>query len=126
MLGLSVFVLVWARLAARAASGSRPSPRTWSGALAAAVHIALYALMAAMPLMGWLVLSAEGDPVPFFGLTLPPLAPPNEGLAERVEDLHATVGVAGYWLIGLHAAASLFHHYILRDGTLRRMLPGWP
>ena len=126
MLGLSVFVLVWARLAARAASGSRPSPRTWSGAFAAAVHIALYALMAAMPLMGWLVLSAEGDPVPFFGLTLPPLAPPNEGLAERVEDLHATVGVAGYWLIGLHAAASLFHHYILRDGTLRRMLPGWP
>ena len=95
-------------------------------AFAAAVHIALYALMAAMPLMGWLVLSAEGDPVPFFGLTLPPLAPPNEGLAERVEDLHATVGVAGYWLIGLHAAASLFHHYILRDGTLRRMLPGWP
>jgi cytochrome b561 len=31
--------------------------------------------------------------------------------------------VVGYWLIGLHAAAALFHHYIVRDNTLRRMLP---
>lgn len=127
MLGLSVFVLVWVRLAARAVSWPRgPTPRTWSGVAAAAVHLALYALMIAMPVMGWIVLSAEGDPAPFFGLSLPPLVAPDEGLAERVEDLHATVGVVGYWLIGLHAAASLFHHYGLRDGTLRRMLPGLP
>ena len=83
-------------------------------------------LLIAMPVMGWVVLSAEGDPVPFFGLTLPPLVAPDEGLAERVEGLHTTVGAVGYWLIGLHAAASLFHHYVLRDGTLRRMLPGLP
>jgi cytochrome b561 len=126
MLGLSVFVLVWVRLIARAVSPRGPAPRTWSGALAAAVHLALYALMIAMPVMGWMVLSAEGDPVPFFGLTLPPLVAPDETLAGRVEDLHTTVGAVGYWLIGLHAAASLFHHYVLRDGTLRRMLPGLP
>ncbi len=126
MLGLSVFVLVWVRIAARALSPRRPAPRSWVGALAAAVHLALYGLMIAMPLMGWVVLSAEGDPVPFFGLTLPPLVGPDEALAEWLEELHATLGVAGYWLIGLHAAASLFHHYVLRDGTLRRMLPGLP
>lgn len=126
MLGLSVFVLVWVRIAARALAPRRPAPRSWAGALATAVHLALYGLMVAMPLMGWVVLSAEGDAVPFFGLTLPPLVAPNEGLAERVEEVHETLGVAGYWLIGLHAAASLFHHYVLRDGTLRRMLPGLP
>lgn len=126
MLGLSVFVLVWVRLTARALSPRERGPRTWSGALAAAVHLALYGLMIVMPIMGWMVLSAEGDLVPFFGLTLPPLVAPDEGLAERVEGLHETVGVVGYWLIGLHAAASLFHHYVLRDGTLRRMLPGLP
>lgn len=126
MLGLSVFVLVWVRVAARALSPRRPAPRTWAGAFAIAVHLALYALMIAMPLMGWTALSAERDAIPFFGLTLPPLVAPSEGLAGRVEDLHASLGVAGYWLIGLHAAASLFHHYVLRDGTLRRMLPGLP
>ena len=126
MLGLSVFVLVWVRIAARALSPRRPAPRSRAGALAAAVHLALYGLMIAMPLMGWVVLSAEGDAVPFFGLTLPPLVAANEGLAGRVEEVHETLGVAGYWLIGLHAAASLFHHYVLRDGTLRRMLPGLP
>jgi cytochrome b561 len=58
-----------------------------------------------------------------FGLSLPPLVAPDKGLAEQVETLHVTIGVAGYWLIGLHAAAALFHQYVLKDGTLRRMLP---
>lgn len=126
MLGLSVFVMVWVRLIARAVSPRGPAPRTWLEALAAVVHLALYGLMVAMPVLGWLLLSAEGDAVPFFGLTLPPLVAPNEALAERIEDLHTTIGVAGYWLIGLHAVAALFHHYWLRDATLRRMLPGLP
>lgn len=126
MLGISVFVLVWVRLAARARTPVGPFPRTPPAALAAAVHGALYLLMVAMPVLGWVLLSAEGDQVPFFGLTLPPLTAPDEGLAGRVEDIHTTVGVVGYWLIGLHAAAALFHHYVLRDSTLRRMLPGLP
>lgn len=126
MLGLSVFVLVWVRLAARALSPNGPAPRTWSGALATAVHVALYVLMVLMPLLGWLLLSAEGEIVPFFGLTLPPLAAPDEAFAGRIEDLHTTIGAAGYWLIAFHAMAALFHHYVLRDGTLRRMSPGLP
>ena len=43
------------------------------------------------------------------------------GLAEQIEEIHETVGTIGYWLIGLHAAASLFHHYVQRDNTLARM-----
>lgn len=126
MLGLSVFVLVWIRLAARALSPRGPAPRTWSAALATVVHVALYILMVAMPVMGWLLLSAEGKAVPFFGLTLPALVAPDEAFAGRIENLHTTVGAVGYGLIGFHAAAALFHHYVLRDPTLRRMAPGLP
>lgn len=124
MLGLSVFVLVWVRLIARARSPRRPAPRTWVEALAAAVHLALYGLMIALPLLGWMLLSAEDKPVPFFGLSLPPLVAPDEALAERIEDVHVALATIGYWLVGVHAAAALAHHYLLRDGTLRRMLPG--
>jgi cytochrome b561 len=56
-------------------------------------------------------------------LPLPPLIGPDDGLADRMEELHETVGTLGYWLIGLHAAAGLFHHYVLRDKVLTRMLP---
>ena len=123
MLGLSVFVLVWVRIIARwrrPLLGPEPGWTRWP---AAAGHLALYGLMIAMPLLGWLALSADGKDIPIFGLSLPPLVAPDKGLAEQVEALHVTIGVAGYWLIGLHAAAALFHQYVLKDGTLRRMLP---
>lgn len=126
MLGLSVFLLVWVRLVARARSPRTPHQATWSAAAASAVHLALYGLMIVLPVLGWLVLSAEGSSIPFFGLALPALVAPNEALADRLEDVHTTLAVAGYWLVGLHAVAALFHHYALRDGTLRRMLPGFP
>lgn len=125
MLGLSVFALVWLRLAARWAGETppiEPSPPAWQNLLAKGVHIALYALMIGMPLGGWLILSAEGEVIPFFGLELPPLVRPNEELAEQIEEIHETGGLVGYWLIGLHAVAALFHHYIKRDDTLTRML----
>lgn len=88
------------------------------------MHAALYLMMVGMPLAGWIILSAEGKPIPFFGLELPALVSANEELADTVEDIHETIGTAGYYLIGLHTVAALFHHYIQRDNTLLRMLPG--
>lgn len=126
MLGLSVFVLVWIRLIGRAFSPRRGVRATWVGALASAVHVGLYVLMIAVPILGWMLLSAENKAVPYFGFTLPPLIAPDPAFGKRIETLHTTIAVAGYWLIGFHAAAALFHHYVLRDGTLRRMLPGLP
>jgi len=125
MLGLTVFALVWVRIAARLAGGTppiTPPPPALQALAGKIVHIALYALMIAMPLGGWMILSAEGASIPFWGLTLPPLVGPNEELAELIEEIHETAGTVGYWLIGLHAVAALFHHYVLRDDTLRRML----
>lgn len=121
-LGLSVFALVWFRIAARLLWPAPASiDRGWRHALAAATHGALYGLMIAMPVAGWIVLSAEGDPIRFFGIELPPLTGPNASLAEQAEELHELGGTIGYFLVGLHAAAALFHHYFLRDGLLGRM-----
>lgn len=126
MLGLSVLALVIVRIVARFFSPAPPllPPQpAWQRWAAGSVHYALYALMIAMPIGGWLLLSAEGDAIPFFGLELPALIAPNEGLAEQIEELHETCGVIGYWLIGLHTLAALGHHYLLRDNGLTRMLP---
>ena len=120
-LGLTVFGLVWIRVLARWLGGGHRAARSLAGRGGAIVHLVLYAFMIAMPLLGWLTLSAGGDPVRLFGLSLPPLTGPNEGLAERTEGIHETLGTVGYWLVGLHAVAALVHHYVLRDGTLRRM-----
>jgi cytochrome b561 len=76
-----------------------------------------------MPLLGWLTVSANGRPLPFFGWELPALIGPNKALGRNIKEVHETIGVLGYYLIGLHALAALFHHYFMRDDTLQRMLP---
>lgn len=127
MLGLSVLLLVIVRIVARFLAPAPPivpAPAAWQAWLAKLVHLALYALMLGMPIAGWIILSAEGKPVPFFGLELPALVAKNHGLAESFEKIHETVGQIGYFLIGAHALAALVHHYVFRDNTLKRMLPG--
>ncbi|ESS71566.1 cation-transporting ATPase Pma1 [Methyloglobulus morosus KoM1] len=129
MLGLFVFVLVWLRLLTYLTS---PFPRIkpelpkWQKLSSRIIKLALYALMIVMPLAGWLILSAEGKLIPFFGLQLPALINENKNVAELIKEIHGAVGTVGYFLIGLHAAAALFHHYVLRDNILRRMLPTEP
>lgn len=118
-------MLVWARLLARMLLPAPPATVAagWQNKLAAAMHLALYGLMIGLPLLGWLVLSAA-DKTQVLSFTLPPLLAPNQALAGQLKEIHEWLGVAGYWLIGLHAAAAVLHHYVLRDDTLRRMLPG--
>jgi superoxide oxidase len=126
-LGLTVFALAWLRLAARVTGvvpPIAPEPPGWQQLSARIVHAVLYVLMIAMPLVGWLILSARGKPIPFFGLQLPALVGESKALGRFFKEVHEFAGTAGYFLIGLHAAAALFHHYVVRDNTLRRMLPG--
>lgn len=127
MLGLSVFLLVWLRLSVRLSGAIpliAPPPPAWQAALAKAMHLALYALMFGLPLLGWLTLSAKGEAVPFFGMELPALIGKNKDLAKQLKDIHEAGATAGYFLIALHAAAALYHHYIKRDNTLQMILPG--
>jgi cytochrome b561 len=127
-LGLSVLALVWLRLAARLVVRAPPADLTspkWQQLSAKAVHFALYAFMILTPLVGWLVLSARGKPIPFFGVELPALLGASEALAKTLKEVHEAGGTGGYFLVGLHAAAALFHHYVRKDHTIRRMLPKW-
>jgi cytochrome b561 len=126
MLGMLAFVLVWLRLAARLSGPTpaiQPEPPNLQQLSAKLLHLALYVLMIGMPLTGWLLLSAAGKPIPFFGLELPALIGENKDIGKQIKELHEFFGTVGYYLIGLHAVAALYHHYIVRDNTLTRMLP---
>lgn len=127
LLGLCVLALAVGRLGVRLLAGApppiEPVPSPWMRWSARAMVLALYGLMLAMPLMGLALLGADGKTLALFGQALPPLLAPDEGLAEVLEEAHETLGNIGYGLIGLHAAAALFHHYVRRDNTLARMLP---
>lgn len=129
MLGASVFTLVWLRLLARA-RGTTPSITpalpAWQALFSHAVQWVLYALMIGLPVLGWLILSANGKPVTLLGGMQMPLLPmtPNRDTVLFFKDIHETGGTVGYGLVALHSAAALVHHYFQRDNTLLRILPG--
>lgn len=126
MLGLSVLLLVLIRIGVRLrqpAPPINPAPSAMQALFAKLVHLALYGFMIGMPIGGWMMLSAAGKPIPFFGLTLPALVSPDKSLAGMIHEVHETIGTLGYGLIGLHALAALFHHYVLKDNVLLRMMP---
>jgi superoxide oxidase len=125
MLGLSIFFLASLRIMIRLSGPTPaivPAPANWQKKMASFAHILLYVLMLALPLAGWLMLSAAGKAIPFFGIELPPLIQENQALSKQIKEIHKTAGTFGYFLIGLHTLAALFHHYIVRDNTLQRML----
>ena len=124
MLGLTVFALVWLRLALRlwgTTPAIVPAPPAWQEKLGKAVHGGLYLFMVVTPLVGWALLTARGRVIPFYGLYLPDLPLPAMAQARLVKEVHEWLGNLGYALIGGHAVAALWHHYGMRDSTLRRM-----
>jgi cytochrome b561 len=128
LFGLSIFALVWVRLLGRLTPRPPITPALpqWQTGVSHLMHLALYVLMIATPLLAWLMLSAGGKPMPYFEFFLPSPVAVDPDLAKQFKYWHELLGSAGYWLIGLHAAAGLFHHYWVRDNTLMRMLPGRP
>ncbi|MEW6413695.1 MAG: cytochrome b/b6 domain-containing protein [Pseudomonadota bacterium] len=122
--GFAVFLLVALRLPLRLLMGvpaAVPGPR-WQQRAARAAHGALYALLFAVPLAGWAELADKAHAFSVLGWALPL---PDAGAlwVRALGAAHTTLGDALVWLAGLHAAAALAHHYVLRDGTLARMLP---
>jgi cytochrome b561 len=124
--GFTVFFLAWIRLWARSLGAAPvvvPEMSPAQTLVAKAMQLALYVLMIGLPVLGWLILGAKGAPAPFWGAELPPLIDKSKDTAKLLKQIHETLATAGYFLIGLHAAAALFHHYVKRDNTLRLMLP---
>ena len=126
--GVSVFALVWLRLVWRLTHRPPALPlgmSKWQQWAAHAGHFALYLLMIAIPLSGWLMSSAKGVQTVWFGvLPLPDLLARDKALGQQLEELHSALNIGLLVLIGVHAAAALMHHVFHKDDILRRMLPG--
>lgn len=128
-LGLTVAALAVARILLRWVTRPLASAAATSGLArlaATGVHLCLYGLLFALPLIGWALSNAHGHSVSFFGLVdLPNLVGADEDLGDQLEEWHE--GAAGLLmgLVGVHAAAALWHHFACKDGVLRAMLPGW-
>lgn len=94
----------------------------WQIKASDASHIALYALMLAAPVSGWLMSSAEGFTVVWFGvLALPDLVPKDKALADTLKSLHSVLNYSMLALVCLHVAAALKHQFVDKDGVLGRM-----
>jgi cytochrome b561 len=91
---------------------------------AAAAHALLYVLLLAQPISGWMMSSAANYPVSFFGLfQFPALVAPDPELHEALEEGHELIFQALVFVAVIHALAALYHHFWMKDDTLRRMLP---
>lgn len=125
--GVTVFLLVWLRLAWRIVQPAPPLPAHLPAPArlaARAGHAALYGLMLAVPLTGWLMSSAKGFQTVWFGLVpLPDLLARDRALGETLAGVHGALNWLLLALIAGHVMAALFHHFIHKDGTLHRMLP---
>ncbi|MBT5031052.1 MAG: cytochrome b [Proteobacteria bacterium] len=100
-----------------------PPPPQWQATVTKLMKIYLYVLMLGMPLLGWIYLSADGDAINVWSLPLPAITPQSEGLAEFAEEAHEILGLSGYLFIPVHAFAAIYHHFLIKDNTLSRMLP---
>jgi cytochrome b561 len=125
-LGVSIFVLLIIRIVWRHIS---PPPQFSDNIavifrrLATAGHIALYGMMFLLPVVGVIMSWANGKTVAVFGLfAIPAMIGPDESLGTAMASVHALMGNAILVVAGGHAAAALFHQYVLRDGTLGRMM----
>lgn len=127
-LGLLVLVLALLRLWHRrrhpppALPESLPPLQAWA---ARASHGLLYALMFAMPLLGWAMSSAGGYRVVLpGGKALPALAPADPALYTWLRDAHGVLGYAFFALILVHIAGALYHAWVRRDGVFEAMARG--
>ena len=123
--GVTLFVLVWVRLAWRMRHPAPKLPATLSPLVrraAHAGHATLYILMIAIPLSGWLMSSALGFQTVWFGLVpIPDLISRDRALADLLVLVHKSLNVALMLTLAGHVLAALWHHFILKDDTLRRM-----
>ncbi len=97
----------------------------WQKVLARFVHLCFYGLMFALPVTGWIMSSAAGIPVSVLGLvTLPDLVAHNDLLFRSYIELHGALAFGLMACMLVHIGAALRHHLLLRDATLKKMLPG--
>jgi cytochrome b561 len=126
-IGLSLAALLVARLALRAlgiAPAAPPGAPAWQKWLAGGVHAALYLCLVALPLSGFLMVSAAPIQIPtlLFGvLPVPHPIGADKATYDLMQRAHALAGDALLWLAAIHVAGAVFHPFAWGDNVLRRM-----
>lgn len=127
VLALAILRLVW-----RLLSPAPPVPKNHGKLLALAAHathVALYALIFAMPVSGWLFVSADPlshtlVPTRFFDLfVVPNLLDADNGIRDFFRGIHGLLSNVLIAVVALHAGAAFAHHLFFKDNVLIRMLP---
>jgi cytochrome b561 len=123
--GAAIAALVLVRLGWRVAHPVPPgdAPGSLSYRVAAATHILLYLLMIVVVVLGWVNASSRGWTVTLLGMVpLPAIAPSGWRPGHIVGDIHGYLAIGTLVLAGLHVLGALYHHFMLRDSVLQRML----
>ncbi len=127
-LGVILLLLVLIRLAVRLARPTPPFPGdmpTWQRRIASLSHLFLYALMLALPLVGWAMQSAGGYPLALHdSLLLPPIVPQDARLYALLRLAHTVLAYLLFIGVLAHLAAALYHALIRRDGVFSSMTTG--
>lgn len=127
-LGIAILLLVIVRVINRLRHRPPPLPADLPAVqvfAAKASHWLLYALMFAMPLVGWSMLSAGGYPVTMFGgFTLPAIAPHNATVYAVLRSAHTWLALLLFATVLMHLAAALYHAWVRRDGVFASMARG--
>lgn len=125
-LGFSILVLMIVRLLIKQMyikPGITPEPPVLQKVVAKITHGLIYVMFISLPILGILSLYFSGNEWSLFGINMPESYAPDIPLQKKLKSTHEFIANTGYYIIGLHVAASLFHHYFLHDNTLIRMLP---
>jgi cytochrome b561 len=120
VLGFTVLRLAWRPF------DKRPDPEPvarWMGFAAKTLQSLLYALLFLVPLTAILGAWLEGHPLTWLGGEIGPWIATSHETGNRVATVHGWLGDAMMWLAGVHAVAALYHHFVLKDGVLRSMIP---
>ena len=119
--GVILLVVVLFRLIIKPfilAPSIKPIPPEWQRFVAKLLHAILYLFLLTMIILGLMILSFKGKHLPF---ALPNFTEFSPDMSVRVKYWHVTLSMLGYYFIGLHAFAALWHHYQVKDNTLKRM-----
>jgi len=126
-LGLLVLLLALVRIAWKVINRPHPAPLgdvAWQRKAAAGGHSLLYVLILLQPVTGWIMSSAAGSPVSLFGwVSFPALVGKDHDLHETFEAVHEFLFYVLLAVAVVHIAAAVYHHWVLKDNVLRRMLP---
>ena len=97
----------------------------WQVRLAQVTHWAMILFVLMIPVGGFLMSQFFGSPLVIFNVvTVPQLLPINEEIGGAIMSVHRIAGPFLFFIILVHIAGALWHHFIDKDDTLKRMLPG--